>query len=219
MPEARRRVREGLPLIVGLSRRRTEEIQSRLVDVGLLARIGPAPRGSAPLEPERATGRLARQVAIAVAIPLLAFALFRAREPATPPADTPASTAGRPAVAETAHRLALRAGFERSRHGHLWLVLLAQILEAGPTPDGDLVLRLRDETGTVIWTGSLPSRAARDREVPTGDGTLTQRSLNGRLSLAEVFLQGGERLTLEGNWQGRSSAPAELEVPPPTRFR
>jgi len=216
--EARRRVREGLPLIVGLTRRRTEEIQSRLVDVGLLARIGPAPRGTAPLEPEQASRRLLLRVAIAAAIPLAAYGLFASLEPAPPPpaAAPPASTAEAGTRATPAPRLDLRAGFERSRHGHLWLVCLAQVRDAGPPPSADLVLRLRDGTGTVIWTGSLAASGARDRPLAKGDLTLNQRTLTGRLSLDDVFLEGGERLTLEGSWHGRSSAPAEIEVPPRT---
>ena len=219
--EARRRVREGLPLIVGLSRRRTEELQSRLVDAGLVPRIGPAPRGTPPLEPERASRILARRVAVAVAIPVLAFALFRflGSEPPPAPDAAPGPNPGREAAVTPAPRLELRAGFERARHGHLWLVCYARVQEAGAPPESELVLRLRDGTGTVIWTGSLSPSGAVDRTVQIGDETLQQRSLSGRLSLADVFLEGGERLTLEGNWQGRESAPAALEVPPPIPLR
>lgn len=219
--EARRRVREGRPLIVGLTRSRTEEIQGRLVDVGLLPRLGPAPRGTAPLEAEAAGSRLARRVAIAASIPVLAFVLLRALEPASRPQahETPASPGETEDSATPVPRLDLRGGFERSRHGHLWLVLLAQVRDAGPPPSAELVLRLRDGTGTVLWTGSLSSKGARDRAISAGDETLNLRILTGRLSLDDVFLKGGERLTLEGSWQGRSSAPAVLEVPAPTRFR
>lgn len=220
--EGRRRVREGLPLIVGLSRRRTEQLQSRLVDVGLVPRIGPAPRGTAPLEPERAHRSLAGRVALALAIPVLTFAVFRVLEPAPPqpePAASPSASAGTGAVAEAAPAVELSAGFERERHGHLWLVLSARVRGEGPLPVADLVVRLRDETGTVLWTGSLPAQAAHDQEILTGDGALVQRTLNGRLSLDDVFLQGGERLTLEANWQGRESRRVPVEVPPPVARR
>lgn len=220
--EGRRRVREGLPLIVGLSRSRTEELQSRLVDVGLVPRIGPAPRGTAPLEPERAHRGLAGRVALALAIPVVAFALFQILGPEPPqPAPSRAAPADDGAQERTSASPALQlsAGFERERHGHLWLVLSARVQGERPLPGADLVVRLRDETGTVLWTGSLPARGARDQEVRASGGSFVQRTLNGRLSVDQVFLKGGERLTLEGNWQGRESRRVPIDVPPPVAVR
>jgi hypothetical protein len=219
--EARRRVREGLPLIVGLSRARTEQLQGELVDRGLLPRLGPAPRGTAPLEPQRESRSLAKHLAVAAAIPVVAFALFRAFEPRRPAAPEPAASeaAASQATAAPEHRLQIRAGFERERHGHLWLVFLAQVRTEGPPPGGELSLRLRDETGTAIFNHSVSARSARDREYDSGDQSSTLRSLDGRVSLGGLFLEGGERLTLEGHWQGFESAPSVLEVPAPRPFR
>lgn len=217
--EARRRVREGLPLVVGLSRRRTEEVQSRLVDAGLLPRIGPAPRGTAPLEPERATHGLARRVAVALALPVVAFALFRALEPRSQDTTPEASSAaaGLP-EATPAPRLELNAGLERERHGHLWLVCLAAVVESGQPPSGDVALRLRDETGAVLWSGTLAAGTPRGTALQADGGTRTRYVVSGRLSV-DAFLRGGERLTLEGAWQGRTSAPIPIEVPAKVSFR
>jgi len=204
--EARRRLIGGLPLVVGISRQRAEQLQGALLDLGVVPRLGPAPRGTRPLGVEPKGSGIGSRVLLGVLVPLLAAAVFWAvdrsrsseREAETAREGTP------PAAGAPAHRLVAMATIERTRVGWMILEGRVQVVSADFQPAGEVELSLRRDAA-LLWTRTLtPPEQRESGAVP---------ALRFRESLHDVPLEGGEELALEVLWDGWRADPVELTAP------
>jgi len=206
LSEARRRLRGGLPLLVGVTRQRAEELQGKLLDLGVVARLGPAPRGSRPLGGEHAGSGVLSRFLLALLVPGLAVAIFwgvdrirsRQRE-----ADM-AREGAPPVVGVPQRRLLANATVIRTRVGWMILEGRVQVVSADLQPQGEIELSLR-QGPTTLWRHSFTPPEPRH---PGGT-----RSARFRASLHELPLEGGEQLVLEVLWDGWRADPVELTTP------
>jgi hypothetical protein len=198
--EARRRLKEGQPLIVGLSRADTEAVQGRLVDAGVIARIGPAPEGSPPLS--RPPGSLLRRREVAVAGLLLVGAL--AWLILGPAGHRPANPGPRPPA------FALSVFLLASDDGQLYLQGTAQARTTGTAPKGDLELVVRTERdGGRILTAQVPEAQAKS----WAQGSAVTRSVAFRLPVSRWRFAGQRDVAVEGRWGAWRSEPQAVRVP------
>jgi len=204
--EARRRLRSGLPLLVGISRRRAEQIQGELLDLGVVPRLGPAPRGTRPLGSEPGDPGVLGRVLLGVLVPALAVATFwgvdrvRSRRQ-----EVELSRQGAPPVVIAAQRqLLANATITRTRAG--WMVLdgRVQVVSADLQPQREIELSLH-RGSTLVWTQSFTP--------PTPRRPDRARSARFRASLPKLELRDGEKLELRVIWDGWRAEPVELTVP------
>jgi hypothetical protein len=199
--EARRRLKEGAPLIVGLSRADTEAVQGRLVDVGLVARIGPAPEGTAPVSQPPGTlfGRRESAVAgllLAGSLAWLVLTPGGRRVPSPPPPRPPT--------------FALSVFLHSASDGRLYLQGSAQARSTGPSPTGDLEIVIRTERdGGHILTTQVPEATAKSWM----EAAATTRNVTFKLPVARWRFAGQHDVEVEGRWGRWRSDPQMVAVP------
>lgn len=223
--DARQRVAEGLPLLVGLSRQDADDLQGKLVDLGLLPRIGPAPEGTQPLSAAARAFGLKSAVAVAlVAAGAAAYWLVSGPGPTPPtpgggetgsqadtmprapraepsPVPTPAATPT-PETIPAAWLLHLDAHIARGGDGALMLVGSAQVRTSGRPPSEDLELTMRvGSAGTLVLNQSVPASTARTKSIIVDNVTVVIKSITFRLPLDEGLLGEVEGAILEGTWE------------------
>lgn len=231
MPEARRRLASGAPLAVGLSRADTEELQDKLVGLGLVPRIGPAPEGTPPLAAsDRRLGRgllIAAAAAIAIAT-ALALQIWREASPphepdavASPLADAPpqpASEASGSAPREEpvddaippARRLELWAQLRTEAAG-LQLIGLVRG-RGGEDPDGPLTLVGR-VAGLEVVNESFEKPPVQIQRRGGDNAPLLIRSVPFRIAVESARLEDARELVLEARWGEWRSAPLVVRLP------
>lgn len=205
--EARRRLSEGLPLVVGLTRETIEQLQDDLIGAGVVGRIGPAPPGTVPLEPGSDAAGVKIRVVLAVLVPLLAASWLLLRpSTATKLAVNTGATVPRPATPVPAD-LAVAATIEPYGLSSYNLVGIARAI-APLESTADLELQLRDgPQGGLLHA----------RRVAPSSHALEMGSVTFRESLHEVGFGGGEEVWLIGIWGELRSAPQLLRVPSRSR--
>jgi hypothetical protein len=231
--EARRRLTQGLPLIVGISRAQAEDLQGRLVALGLVPRLGPAPDGTDPLLPPRHAspsrgvwlGLVGGIVLLSV---LLAFRAARAPQRAAPPLaarSTPVRLAAVvPRVRARQQPAARGPAAETVPADQVELWARVQIVKDGfrvegwariRTPDapaGPLVL-LGEVAGAEVLNASLAeAQARRGRARAEPDGAVTW-TMPFRVGLSRDRLGSAGELVLEATWDGWRSELLTLEIP------
>ena len=224
--EARRRLTEGLPLIVGLSRADTEKVQGRLVDLGLIPRIGPAPPGTTPLSKSSSAGILWPAIFIASLAGAGSVFWFVAGPGSARPGASPTPSAGPQALAgapaspstptpEPAFPLILRVEVQRVADGGLVLVGAAQVRTTDTPPSGDLSLVVRaGSTGAIVLNEYVPEAQARTHTRVTDDTAIVTKSLAFRLPLDEGRFADGREAVVEASWGLWTSPPISLTLPP-----
>jgi len=217
-PEARRRLSEGLPLIVGLTRETTERLQDDLIGAGVIARLGPAPAGTPPLEAGSDPSGGGLRLAVAGALSVLFVAVWLlVTSSGERPAEAESPTAGQATTPKPAGLveaptpepadLELSATIEPHWRTDYSLVGIVTARTALDSP-ADLELQLRDgPDGNLIHALHVAvSRSSREK-----------RSVRFRKLLHEVGFSGGEKVWLIGIWGGLYSHPVALRVPPQGR--
>ena len=201
--EARRRLSEGLPLIVGLTRETTERLQDDLIGAGVIARLGPAPVGTVPLEAGSTPGVDVRLV-LAAAGATLFVALWLLTQPADQkePATAACSVATEAATPEPAD-LDVSAAIEPYGLSSYNLVGIARALSP-VGPGHELELQLRDAPDGILIHA---------RHVAVSKSSLERGFVSFRESLHEVGFSGGEEVWLIGIWEDLRSNPTLLQVP------
>ncbi len=214
-PEARKRLSEGLPLIVGLTRETTECLQDDLIGAGVIARLGPAPAGTSPLEAGSDPSGGGLRLALAGAISVLLVTVWllatspderpaEAESPIAAQATTPGPVDLDEAPAREPADLELSATIEPYGRTGYSLAGLATARTALDSP-ADLELQLRDgPDGNLIHALHVAvSRSSREK-----------RSVRFRKLLHEVGFSGGEKVWIIGIWGRLYSHPLALPVPP-----
>lgn len=198
--DARRRLKEGQPLIVGLSRADVEVVQGRLVDAGLVARIGPAPEGSPPLS--RPPGALlGRREAVAASL-LLAGAVAWV--------VLGRGSRGEVTAGPRPPTFGLSVFLQESSDGRLHLQGTAEARSIGPLPAGDLELVVRTERdGSHILTATVPEAQARS----SPQRSAVTRSLTFRIPVSRWRFAGQREVDVEGRWGRWRSEPQIVRVP------
>src|SRR5262245_45369498 len=235
MVEARRRLAEGLPLIVGLSRAEAETLQQQLVGLGLVPRLGPAPEGTEPLHPPRRIPP--RKAWLGVACAGVVIALVYAYRPSTAARGAP----GPMATPTTPVRLAVPARQVGARHSaaprapepptvpedrrlEFWARVLigeaalivegwARVRTSDAPPEGPLTI-LGRAAGAEVLSESLPEWQARTlREPGAGPDAPVTRMLPFRVNLSRARVGSASELRLEATWDSWRSEPLTLEIP------
>lgn len=225
--EARRRISEGLPLIVGLSREDTEKVQEKLVDLGLLPRIGPAPEGTTPLgaasRPAPAPGHRAAVLAVVAALGgSLWFAWGGATSTPRPadaspasaptPPDLPSPPQPAPSAIPAEDRVFLRVSVMRGEDGSLTLAGVAEVRTTENPPNDPLVLTARAEGGEVV-NASVPDSDARLYPTAMGGAKGVAKMLSFRVPVESARLAGSREIVLEAGWGRWRSGPTHVSLP------
>jgi hypothetical protein len=230
--EARRRLTQGLPLIVGLPWADVETLQDQLVELGLIPRLGPAPEGTAPLRGEPVSPRRAVWLGLAGGAMLLAI-VFALRPERVPPGAAPAvaqpttpvrqapivpRVRSRPAAPPAAmtvpadRRLEVGARVQFARDG-LQIEGWASAPASDEPPAGPLTLIGR-VAGVEVLAESLPESHARTRrESGSGLDAPAVRTLPFRVPLYRERLGSAAELELEATWGDWRSEPLRIEIP------
>lgn len=225
--EARRRLAAGLPLVVGLSRADTEDLQGRLVDLGLLPRIGPAPEGTTPLGSTPASALLPKGRTLVLAgLALLGAAawLVVGPGPRVPEAEPTATPARRATVAAEPEptpapepvpreiRMELGARLQPAADGGLLLVGVAQVKTFEEPPNEPLVLTGR-VGGRDVVSASFPASATPSFAQRVGERTVHTKNLLFQVAVAPELVAGAREIVLEAAWGRWRSEPTRVPVP------
>lgn len=234
--EARRRLTEGLPLIVGVSRADAEELQGRLLELGLIPRLGPAPEGTVPLQAPLQTslrravwlGLAGGAVIVAILLALWPARIPRQAAPAVPERTTPVRLAPVAPRVGARQRSSPRVPAESTVPADRRLELWARVQFVGdglqvegwaraPTsdapPEGPLTL-IGQAAGAEVLSESLPESQARTRRDRGAEPAApVTRTLPFRVSLTRERLGSATELVLEATWDAWRSEPLRLEIP------
>lgn len=223
--EATRRIYEGLPLIVGLSREDTEKVQERLVNLGLLPRIGPAPQGTRPLGSAPAPAPSPRRWAVGMAVvAALGGSLWLAlgggtstpRAVVSPAsAATPRGVPSPPPPTPTAippeDRVLLRVSVMPEEDGSLTLAGVAEVRTLEDPPNDPLLLTARAEGGEVV-NASVPDSSARLYPTAIGGAKGVAKMLPFRVPIESARLAGSREMVLEAGWGRWRSGPTRVRL-------
>lgn len=233
--EARRRLAEGMPLIVGLSRSDADKLRQQLVELGLVPRLGPAPEGTEPLRaPRRAAPRAVWLALAGCAMMVILYVSWpatgprQAPRPSAPPRTTPVREA-RPARQVGARREPgprapqtptvpedRRLEFSaRVLTGEAGLIVegWARVRTTDAPPAGPLVL-IGQAAGAEVLSESLPEwRARTQHERGAEPNAPVTRMLPFRVSLSRERVGSASELRLEATWDAWRSEPLILEIP------
>ena len=204
--EARRRLNEGLPLIVGLTRATTEQLQDDLIGAGVVARLGPAPAGTTPLEGGSDTSGVGVRVVLALAIPVLSVALWLLWAPADEKGSAEENVGAVATIAATPEPADLRVSAAIEPYGRTSYTIVGIARALIPLEStAALELQLRDAPdGKLIHV----------LHVVVSDNSVERGFVSFRESLHTVGFGGGEEVWVIGFWGDLRSNPRSLKVPP-----
>jgi hypothetical protein len=230
--EARRRLAEGLPLAVGLSRRDAERLRDELVALGVTVRLGPAPPGTRPIGRQARRAIPLSRIVIAVLAVGAALAWLLRGPPgpdrrrsgtssavtvATPTAPIPSVTAPAassedPAPGVEDVPLDLKARL-RWKAGQPILNGVAMLRRVTRPPRSDLELTLlATDSRTLVWQGTLATARAQRSRMTTGAVTSSTLLLRFAQPLGGTAWSVAENFTLEARWDDWT-VQTELQLP------